>query len=163
MTDLELRPRFKKRIRLKPPEIIKRIKSALDKKSLQIEASIVTNHVYFRIPQDQQHYWSPQLSLELQEDSAGTMLRGLYGPSPKVWTMFMFIYMGIGFFGLIGLFYGLSQWSLNITPNGLWIVPAAIVLEIIFYFIARTGKKLAADQMKQLQEALNNILNLEGS
>ncbi len=158
MTKLEHRPRFKIESKLAADEVIKKIRNNINNENIPCDGSVVTNHAVLRIPQNQAHFWSPELSLDISKSDNGTLIRGLFGPNPSVWTLFMFFYMGVGFMGLIGLFYGLSQWTLGNAPIALWSVPIAISLEIIIYFIAQTGKKLANSQMIQLNSIFEQIL-----
>lgn len=157
MPSLELRPRFKKLVELKAVDIIEYIQVYADNTDRQVDVTLAEQHITFKIPAKNQHYWSPQLNLEIVEQGQTTIIKGLYGPHPKVWTMFMFIYTGLGLIGLFGLLYGLVQWSLSMPPIALWIALAALILEITFYFIARSGKQLAHGQMLLLQDELNKI------
>ena len=161
MTTFSLRPRFSAQLDKKPEEIINRIQKLSKTPNRQIETTIENNHINFNFFPEFQHYWSPQLNLEISEEDKKTHLRGLFGPSPKVWSMFLFIYSGIGFLGLVGLLYGLAQWNLNINPTGMWVVLGAIILELTFYLIARAGRKLAANQMMILKKELVDILDDE--
>ena len=161
MNSLLLRPRFSKQIHIKPEEVINRIHSYLKKPNRPVDGTIMENRIHFKFPPESRHYWSPQLNLEVIEEGGNTLLRGLFGPDPKVWSMFLFIYSGIGFIGIIGLLFGLAQWNLGITPDALWIALGSVFLEIIFYFIARLGKKIAAQQMTLLQKELSSIIGMK--
>jgi len=158
MSTLQLRPRFKKTIDLTPNQITERIQTYRSNPLRRCDVTLYGNHTVFFISSKEQQYWSPQLSLEILEEEQGSLLKGLYGPAPKVWTMFMFLYTGIGFIGLVGLMYGLVQWSLNMSATALWIFPAAVLLELILYLIARSGQKIAAKQIELLQQELNKII-----
>jgi hypothetical protein len=158
MSSLELRPRFKRSVKLKSAEVMERIRSYDQLPQGVVDVTIVDMHVTFSILTQEQHYWSPQLSLEIVEEEQGTLIKGLFGPQPKVWTMFMFLYGGLALVGLFGLMYGMVQWSLGMPATALWILLAAVILEIVCFLIARTGKQLAHEQMLQLQEQLDRIL-----
>ena len=158
MSALQLRPRFRKIIDLAPVQITERLRTYSTDPQRKCYITLSGYHTTLGILPDEQHYWSPQLSLEILEEGQGTLIKGLYGPHPKVWTMFMFLYTGLGLIGLFGLLYGLVQWSLSMPPIALWIALAALILEITFYFIARSGKQLAHGQMLLLQKELNRIL-----
>ena len=161
MSTLQLRPRFQHYSELNKEQILEKFKKHQDNKDLLCQVAVVTHHVIMKILPKERHYWSPNLNLEVIDKDQGSIIYGLIGPAPAVWTMFMFIYTGIGFLGVFGLFYGLSQWTLDMTPTALWAVPAAILLEVIFYFIARTGKNLAREQTNHLYSIYKNILKIE--
>jgi hypothetical protein len=158
MSGLELRPRFKIESALSSDEIIQKINTAINDKEVPCNGSVITDYAVLKIPQDQLHFWSPQLSLNVSKQKEGSLISGLFAPSPAVWTMFMFFYMGIGVLGLFGMFYGLSQWTINKEPTMLWSVPVALLIELIIYLIAQTGKKLGNKQMHQLNSILEDVV-----
>ena len=158
MASLQLRPRFKKTVESKPADIMERIRLYDQNPQCSVEVTTVDNHATLSILAQDQHYWSPQLNLEILEHDNGTLIKGLFGPHPKVWTMFMFLYGGLALVALFGLMYGMVQWSLAMPANALWILLAAVILEVACYFIARTGKQLAHEQMLLLQQELDRIL-----
>ncbi len=156
---LRMRPRFRKEIPLSADEIKKRIENSLRDNQGKCHGEIVQNHVILRIPQEQQHYWSPQLTLQLEEENGKTFMRGLFGPKPAIWTMFVFFYSAIGFLTLMGLMFGLSQWMLKMEPWGLWFVPAGLALLLLLYIASRIGQGLGREQMHQLQDFLDETLS----
>jgi hypothetical protein len=158
MSSLQLRPRFKRSVELNPLQITERIRDYINNPDTHIEASITGHHAVFTILSREQHYWSPQLNLEILEEGKGALVKGLYGPAANVWTLFIFLYTGIGIIAIIGLLYGLVQWSLNMSPMALWIFPAAVLVELILYLTARSGQKIAAKQIELLQQELDRIL-----
>ena len=157
--NLRIRPRFRKEVS-DTPEIVKdKIKTALEKNSAICTGKIVDSHVIFKIPVGQQHYWSPQLTLDLEPKTGGSLIRGLYGPKPGVWTMFVFFYSAIGFLTMMGLIFGLSQMTLKMDPYGLWSVPIGGILLIGLFIISKIGQRLGQEQMQQLKDFLDDSLN----
>ncbi|MCK5104940.1 MAG: hypothetical protein KAR17_19090 [Cyclobacteriaceae bacterium] len=157
--NLRIRPRFRKEVS-DAPEIVKdKIKTALESNSANCTGKIVDNHVIFKIPVSQQHYWSPQLTLDLEPKNSGSLIRGLYGPKPGVWTMFVFFYSAIGFLTMMGLIFGLSQMTLKMDPYGLWSVPIGGILLIGLFVISKIGQRLGQEQMQQLKDFLDDSLN----
>ncbi len=155
---LMMRPRFRKEISLSADEIKEILKKSLKENPGKCHGEIVQNHIILRIPPEQQHYWSPQLTLQLEEENGKTLMRGLFGPKPAVWTMFVFFYSAIGFFTLMGLMFGLSQWMLKMEPWGLWFVPAGLALLTLLYTASKIGQGLGREQMHQLQGFLYDSL-----
>lgn len=154
---LRFRPRFREQVRLKPNVIKENISAAL-KQNSTIRGEIIENHVILKIPKSQQHYWSPQLSLELEENEEGTLIRGLFGPKPGVWTMFVFFYSAIGFLTMLGLIFGLSQLMLKMKPFGLYTVPVGATILIGLLMISKIGQKLSYDQMSELRSFVDEAI-----
>lgn len=160
---LRVRPRFKKEVNYPQEKVKEKIKNAFQEKSEHWLGKIVDNHVIIKVPLEHQHYWSPQLTLELEDLGKKTLIRGLFGPKPGVWTMFVFFYSALGFLTLMGLIFGLSQMMLKMNAYGLWAVPAGGGLLIGLFVISKIGQRLSHDQMKNLNELLSDTLDSNGN
>jgi cbb3-type cytochrome oxidase subunit 3 len=153
--DIILRPRFKLEINKNNEDALKTLENTKESQKIFI-ISRVDNHVFIRIPNKDQHFWSPQLHLEIDD------LKGLFGPKPSVWTMFVFFHFAvIGLFIIAGV-WAYSNWSLK-TDYGLQlgIMIALIGVWFFLYFAGRMGKKKGADEMRQLCNFLENTLDLK--
>ncbi len=157
MAAIEIRPRFQLTIPLPQEEIIERFRKALEEQEV-IEGSIIDHHIVLRIPVEQQHYWSPQLSLTLEDEGETTLLRGLFGPRPSVWLLFVFLYSSIGAISLFIAITGFSQLSLGMAAPALWALPVAALLALGLFLVAKTGERLGKDEMHQLQNFMQEVL-----
>lgn len=158
MSVVEIRPRFKESSPLSVEDVLKRLKAALDQPDAEVKGLIVDHHVVLKIPLEEQHYWSPQLSLAVEEENGETMLRGLFGPRPSVWLMFTFFYSVIGAICLFVAITGFSQLSLGIAAPVLWVLPVGAILALILYFSAKTGERLGKEEMHFLKNFLHDAL-----
>jgi hypothetical protein len=156
---LRFRPRFRLIVDKPPNELIESIRKAIDKNQAICTGEIVDHHIILKVPKSQQHYWSPQLALELEANDSGTMVRGLFGPKPNVWTMFVFFYSSIGFLTTMGLIFGLSQMMLKMSAYGLWSVPIGGLLLIGLFVMSKVGQNLGKSQMDQLSNILQSVLD----
>ena len=95
LKSFRVRPRFQIESIFTGEELNDRINTEL-KNSESCLGSVMAGHVTLYLPVNEQHYWSPQLSLSIEDTENGCLIRGLYGPRPSVWTMFVFIYFIIG-------------------------------------------------------------------
>lgn len=158
MSSLALRPRFKKQLVLQPKQVEKKFIDYLNRPDAKCIGNVVSKHIVLKVPKNIVHYWSPELAMDLFENDKGTEIRGLFGPAPNVWTMFIFFYMLVGFLGLIFTMYGFTQYSLGKAPVALWAFPITIAVELTIYFIAQSGKKIAHEQITYLNNILNEII-----
>lgn len=156
---LRVRPRFRESVRLSSEQIKSNIKDLLSTNPEICTGEIVDHHVILKIPKDQQHYWSPQLNLELEDSKKGTLIRGLFGPKPGVWTMFVFFYSAFGFLTLLGLIFGLSQMMLKMNAYGLWAVPAGTFVIVGLFVMSKIGQNLGKKQMHQLHDFLREAVD----
>lgn len=157
--DIVLRPRFKIELKKNNQEILSVFEEA-KKTQKDFIVSRVDDHVFIKIPKADQHFWSPQLHLEIMEiDKNSSRLFGLFGPNPTVWTMFMFFH-----FIVAGLFIGFGIWAYtNWTLKTdfaiqLFVTILMIVLWVALYFGGRLGKATGRDQMVLLHNFMNSLL-----
>ena len=160
MSHIEIRPRFQRLYALSKTEVLERLKAALDMSDAPVTGSIMDHHVTLRIPFEEQHFWSPQLSLEVEdaEDGNGSLVRGLYGPRSSVWLMFVFFYSLLGFVSMIVAVIGFSERSLGLPGRILWLLPVAGFIILMMYLSARAGQKLGREEMIRLRDFFNDTL-----
>ena len=160
LNDIVLRPRFKVKLTKHKSTILSAFK-VLSKSQSNFIVSCVEDHVFIKLPKQKQQFWSPQLQLEILEfPETGTTLHGLFGPSPTVWTLFMFIHFFIGllFIGLSILAY--TKHNLNQSVGiYLWLLGLLIICWFGLYAIGRIGKYSSKDEMKDLYNFMRTTIN----
>lgn len=88
------------------------------------------------------------------------MLHGLYGPSPSVWTMFMFFRFIIASLFLVFGVWSYTSWSLKSS----YAIPVSLMFFMVIiwfalYFYGQIGKASSKDDMHKLQDFMTAILN----
>jgi hypothetical protein len=161
MSHIEIRPRFQRESFLEKEEVLSRLRRALDRRDQPVRGLIVDHHVTLKIPAEEQHFWSPQLSLEVEAREGGSLIRGLYGPRPSVWLMFVFFYAFLGFVIMVVAVIGFSEWSLGLPGRILWLLPVAGFIMLMVYLTARAGQKLGREEMIRLRDFINQVLETE--
>ncbi|WP_108866786.1 GTP-binding protein [Aquimarina aquimarini] len=157
--DIVLRPRFFKDLKI-PPEKALEAFEKIAKTSPDFKISRVDHHVFIRIPKKEQHFWSPQLHLEIYETTeTQTELKGLFGPSPTVWTLFMFLHFIVAI-----LFISAGIWMyVNMTLDQSFIFPVVsmiflLIAWFVLYFAGRLGREAGTTQMKELYLFMKSTL-----
>jgi len=159
--EIVLRPRFKIELEQNNESILQEFETTKTSQKDFI-ISRVNDHVFIKIPKDKQHFWSPELHLEISEiDQNKSMLQGLFGPKPSVWTMFMFFHFIVaGLFLAFGI-WAYTNWSLKSDYAIQLLIAFLMILTwVALYFIGRIGKATGKDQMHLLYDFMNKILNL---
>lgn len=164
MTSFRIRPRFRKVVAV-PMDVLKTdLMRELDT-STKCIGKIVNNHIVIQVPKAERHYWSPQLSLSLEEENGGTLIRGLYGPSPNVWAMFAFGYGALSILGLFHLIIGFSMWQMGKGTLPLWLLSVEVFFALGLYIAAQMGQKKGAEQLYTLhflfEEVVHEKLQIE--
>jgi len=161
--EIVLRPRFKFDVKHDNENLLKLFEDTKNTQSDFI-VSRIDDHVFIKIPKAKQHFWSPQLHLEINKNETddNSTIYGLFGPNPTVWTMFMFFH-----FVVIGLFLGFSiwgytNWSLdNNYSLQLFVALFMVIVWFVLYFGGRIGKKTGMDQMHELHHFMRDTLRTE--
>ncbi|GAB4254527.1 MAG: hypothetical protein Kow0027_20670 [Saprospiraceae bacterium] len=153
-------PRFQVESPLTAEEVIGRLKKGLEEEGAKVVGVAKHGYAALKIPPEIRHYWSPQLSLSIEnlEDKKGCLIRGLYGPAPNVWTLFIFFYalVGLAFLGV--LLVGVSYLTVGMDASILWwaLVLAGVLASI--YLVSYFGQRLGHDQMEILHNFLEEKL-----
>ena len=162
ITKYRVRPRFKLETSLKVEELIQRISSALEKDDAPCQGRInSTGFGSLMLPVGQQQYWSPRLTISMEETENGTILRGLYGPRPAVWTLFVFFYALIALAIMVVGTIGMSRISLDKSGAILWWIPVLIAVFLSLYLVSYFGQKWSRNQMVTLHEFFEKSTGLE--
>ncbi len=158
MSKVVLRPRFRYLVPKPKDEVCKHLRQVLKNNPKGFTGHALDYHAVIDYPDDKRHYWSPQIDFSIDEHERGTLIRGLVGPRPAVWTVFAFFY-GIALLAAIGgIIIGFGQWSMGESPVMLWLVPAAAILAGITWVIGMTGKKIAREETVEIHEFLIETL-----
>lgn len=154
-----LRPRFKIEIPSNNEAVLKLFETSKTMQSNFI-VSRIDDHVFIKYPKHKQHFWSPQLHLEINEtDGKSCLLYGLFGPNPTVWTFFMFLHFLVaGFFIAFGI-WAYTNWSLkfNFTIQ-LSLMMLMVIIWFVLYFAGSIGKTSSENEMRELHDFMNEIL-----
>ncbi len=158
--EYHVRPRFQVEVPHALEEITSRIRSGLKQENSPCQGKINKDFVTLQLHTDEQHFWSPQLTLSIEKTEEGSLLRGLYGPRPTVWTMFVFFYTAIGFSALIIAIVGLTNRMFDEPSNILWWIPVLLIAFLSLYWVAYKGQKLSHDQMVKLHQFLEDTVGV---
>ncbi|TVZ14705.1 GTP-binding protein [Maribacter sp. MAR_2009_72] len=154
--DIVLRPRFQLTLVQDKETILTHFQHAMDHPFV---IKRLDEHVFIRFNNLNNHFWSPQLHLEIVDEENTCKLYGVFGPNPTLWTFFMFIHFVIAILFIVMGIWAYSSASLgknyHIQLGGMVIL---ILLWTVLYFLGRAGKKKGKPQMLQLYNFMMNVL-----
>ena len=86
-------------------------------------------------------------------------IRGVFGPTPTLWTFFMFLHFGVGtVFIILGIFaysnYSLGK-DITLFLVGMFLL---VVLWFALYAFGRLGKSKGKGQMEQLKQFVRETI-----
>jgi len=151
-SDIHLRPRFKMNFMESQQKLLAKFQGNVKNADCNYCVKVIDGHIVIDIPAEENHFWSPQLNIEIEQiDENRSIVKGLFGPKPQVWTFFMFIHfaMAVAFIGFSIIAY--VKWSLKSDYTTSLIVTVALpILWVIMYFLGSLGKKRGHKQMDEL-------------
>ena len=155
-----LRPRFKIFVKEDGFKLIKKFEEKQNSSNCKFIIKIVDNHIVLDILKDESKFWSPQLAIEIEQHKPKeSLIKGLFGPKPHIWTFFIFIHFAIAlaFIGFCTLAY--VQYSLKESYSFALTVSLLMpLLWFVMYFIGRWGKHKSLEQMLALHNFMMNTL-----
>ena len=89
-------------------------------------------------------------------------MRGRFAPHPQVWTLYMFLAIGLGFGLLVGITWGYAQWAMGEPPWALLSLPLGLVLGSGLYLVSLIGQRLGGKQIEHLESALTELVAEDG-
>ncbi len=155
--DIVLRPRFQ----LELSGAREALLQSFEEK--QVEPFLVKRidqHVFIKFNKKNNHFWSPQLQLEIDElDKNSSTLYGVFGPNPTLWTFFMFLHFGVATVFIILAIWAYSSAALD-KPYGLQLglMGMMTILWFVLYFFGRAGRHKGRPQMEELYRFMMGVL-----
>lgn len=157
--EIVLRPRFSKDLPYSFEDTIIAFEK-VKKNTKDVIVTIAEHHVFLKIPKHKQHFWSPQLDLELfEQENNTTLLKGLFGPKPAVWTLFMFLHFAVG-----SLFLGFGIWAYtNASLKNPYVLQMVlmvlmVIAWVVLYFAGSMGKHAGKKEMYQLYNFMEKTI-----
>lgn len=155
-----LKPRFKLNRTEDSARIIDTFKNEFANGGNKFLGKVIDHHIVIDVPKEESHFWSPQLHFEVEESSSnGSILKGIFGPKPTVWSLFMFVHFAVALLFLSFSVIAYTKWNLN-QDYGLYLVIMTLMPLVWFllYFIGRIGRRKGKSQMQELSNYLEEIL-----
>ncbi|AOW20788.1 hypothetical protein [Urechidicola croceus] len=158
-SEIFLRPRFQIKTDVNYEELRLAFEEALNDTDCKYLFKISENHFFIDIPVNEVHFWSPQLNFQIEKDRDDVLVKGLFGPRPKVLTLFMFLHFAGAIIFIISLVILYVKWSLkqNLTSPIVMVI-LTLILWFFLYFLGIFGRKKGRVQMEELHEFMIKII-----
>ncbi len=153
-----MRPTFRLPLSVDGESLLATIEENLRCEEHGICGVVIAPNADLRIPEGEQHFFSPVLALKVADIDGQMTLLGRFAPHPHIWMLYMCVYGVLAMVATGGAMYGASQWILHQPPWALWFVPAAAVLMGFVYGAAFIGQGLGSEQMYELRTFLDHVL-----
>ena len=159
-SEINLRPRFSIEVKKKKTTLIKTFENKFKENDCKFIGTISNDYIFIAIPKHKEHFWSPQLHLEIINlSSSKAKIKGLFGPKPQVWTLFMFVHFLVAtmFFG----FGVMAYVKYSLKENFVFPLTMLVVLPLVWfllYFLGNLGKERGKKQIKELHQFFIEVI-----
>jgi hypothetical protein len=163
-SDISLRPRFSIDIDENIDAVRQKFVDYAKEISPDYLMKIRNYHIQFTIRGEKQRFWSPHLSIELEEkeghEKSATHLRGMFGPAQTMWTFFIFLHFLIAGVFLIFMMFAISNYLIKQPVlNDVIIMMCMVTVWVLLYFIAKQTRSNGYSQMEELEKEMKKIIS----
>lgn len=140
--------------------ILQRFRRYAGTKSALFHIHAGNDKVFLKIKDDESKWWSPELSLTVESEGDGALVREVAGPNPSTFTMTIFLLTVGSTLLFLSLMVALSQLSLGLSY--LWslgIAGLAALFIMITYYVIWRGRKKAEGQILLLRKCVRQIID----
>lgn len=156
---LRLRPRFRYKVHNSADVTLKTLRFSFDNAAYRYKGQFLGENIVIGVSEKDEHYWSPVVSIQILQHNEGSLIKGLFGPKPDVWTFFALMRLAMitlaVFLGVIGM----SQYMLDHEPWALWGLLGIGVLAVLVWLLGRSGRLKARSQVDMLKDFIVNSLS----
>lgn len=161
-----LRIRFQRPVQSSPDALVTGFKKLKEEKKEQYRIKIIDRHVWIALSHAEKKYYSPTLHLEFEaaEDAHQTNVRGLFGPEPSLWTLFMFLHFVVAGIFIMFMTFAYSDWTME-QPVALdvFMMVLMVVAWFLLYFFARLNRQRGLPQARAMEKMVNSVLDKQAS
>lgn len=154
MADIRMRPQFDFAVSCDYSSSFRRLAEAIQQSDL-VTGTVFSDSAILKIPDGENHFWSPQLKVSVEPDpQGGCRIHGLIGPRPSVWSLFVASYVGFSFIATMSVIVGSSQSMLSQPAWAWWGAPVALCGMVLTWTIGRAGRRIGRPQSRRLKDFL---------
>lgn len=160
MQSLKLQPTFRVPLPLAAEPAVQRLRAAIESSELKGLVASAGRCVDFQVERADQRFWSPHLSVQVEDTAEGSLLFARFSPRPEIWTFVMAIYFAASFVICSAAIYGYVLWFLGESPWVLLLIPISLLMIFLLHLASLIGQGLSSDQMQLLRARLDRLLEL---
>jgi hypothetical protein len=148
-----MRPTFETVVPLPKVEVQKRISQQLDADGWRWESHSFDGYFEMHVPKNEVRYWSPHLSISMDERDGATHIHGRFAPRQDVWTLVWVLYLAFAFTALFALLFWLAAWHASQSQwRWMWVLtPLSLLGLALLYVVNFVGQSWSNDQIHSLR------------
>lgn len=142
--------------------LLQRFKDRMKEGHPDVEMQIAYHSIFIKVPQKDHKWWSPELTVNIEEHKDGSLLRKVTGPNPGTFTLAMFVIIFAIVIFFFALMFAFSQIQLNTSPLiSLLVIMGSILVALLTIAVLGWGRKKAGPQMEVMNVFVREVLEYQ--
>lgn len=150
-----IRPKLTRTSSLPPCQVIDALQEHIVPGGMVV-GSALGNNATLKIQKEHRCFWSPVVEIHVVKRAKGSVIKGVMGPDPKIWTVFMLLNILTIILFFIGMLMLIYQWLFGAAFQVVWSLPASIVVAVLVVIFARIGQMKGKEQIKVLWQFVDS-------
>jgi len=143
----------------KPDILLSRFRAKQLEGTSTLDIQVIYQSVFMKIPTMSNKWWSPELTVNIDEHEKGSRIIEVTGPNPGTFTLAMFVIICAIVIFFFALMVALSQIQLGISPlASLFVISGAVIVTLSVIAILGWGRKKAQPQMEVMKDIVKEVL-----
>ena len=139
--------------------LLQRFKDRMKAGHPDVDMQIAYHSVFIKVPQKNHKWWSPELTVNIEEHNGGSQLRKVTGPNPGTFTLAMFVIIFAIVIFFFALMFAFSQIQLNTSPMiSLMVIAVSVIVAFLTVAVLGWGRKKAGPQMDVMNQFVKQVL-----
>lgn len=154
MKSAKFRPTFSFPTELTAREVVQIVKTEILKLPDEYAGQFANEYAIIGTTGKNRHFWSPWLQIEVRQYEHSREVFGRFTPHPNVWTGIVFLYLVLACCVFFGMMIAMSQQMAGESPWAYLTLPICGIIALVVWLVAQTGQRLAEDEMRKLQQRI---------
>lgn len=143
----------------KPDILLERFRTRQNEGDASLVMQFAYHSIFLKIPNKSHKWWSPELTINIEEHKDGSMIKEVTGPNPGTFTLAMFVITGAIVIFFFALMFAFSQIQLGTSPLiSLLVIVGSSILVLIVILVLGLGRKKAQPQMQIMKDFVKQVL-----
>jgi len=118
--------------------------------------------VFLKVPPKSHKWWSPELTINIEEHEDGSIIKEVTGPNPGTFTLAMFVIIGAIVIFFFALMFAFSQIQLGTSALiSLLVIVGSVIIALLVIMVLGWGRKKAHPQREMMKDFVKNTLETQ--
>lgn len=140
-------------------ELLRRFRQKATSRPEGIDMQSGNDKVFVKFSKSSSMWYSPELTLTIENKQHGALIREVIGPNPATFTMTIFLLTGGLLVLFLALMIALSQISLGMSSQwSFTIAGISAAFSVLFYLFIWSGRYRAKKQISELKDFVEQVI-----